>query len=67
MPRQESGNQANRTVGRPAPLGRARLVPENPLPPRVALLQVLILLGLPLGLLLLAKLVLRSFFPHLGY
>ncbi|MCI0567993.1 MAG: hypothetical protein L0170_07300 [Acidobacteria bacterium] len=43
------------------------LVPSNPLSNRKALLQVVLLLGIPLVLLLLARLLLKQFFPSLGY
>jgi hypothetical protein len=43
------------------------LVPANPLSGREALLQVVLLLGIPLALLLVARLLLRQFFPSLGY
>ena len=43
------------------------LIPANPLSGREALLQVVLLLGIPLILLLLARVVLRQFFPSLGY
>ena len=43
------------------------LIPANPLSPRVALIQIALLVGIPLLLLLLARFVLRQFFPSLGY
>ena len=43
------------------------LIPTNPLPLRVALLQVGILVGVPILLLILARYVLTRFFPSLGY
>lgn len=43
------------------------LIPANPLSGREALLQVVLLLGIPLILLLLARILLRQFFPSLGY
>jgi 4-hydroxybenzoate polyprenyltransferase len=43
------------------------LIPANPLSVREALLQVVLLLGIPLVLLLLARFLLRQFFPSLGY
>jgi hypothetical protein len=48
-------------------VGRQKLVPDNPLTGWQALIQTLFLLGIPLALLLLAKVVLRTFFPELGY
>ncbi|HKQ97830.1 MAG TPA: hypothetical protein VJV75_08145 [Candidatus Polarisedimenticolia bacterium] len=46
---------------------RPPLEPTEPLPAHVAWLQVVVLLGIPLGLLLLGKVVLGRFFPGLGY
>ena len=43
------------------------LVPANPLSAREALFQVALLLGIPLVLLLVARILLRQFFPSLGY
>jgi hypothetical protein len=45
----------------------ADLIPANPLSPRLAFIQVALLVGVPLALLLLARLILRKFFPTLGY
>ena len=45
----------------------AELIPSQPLSGREALLQVVLLLGIPLVLLLLARFFLRQFFPSLGY
>ncbi len=56
-----------RPPGQPQPASRPGLVPANPLPGWKALVQAIVLLGIPLTLLLLAKLVLRKFFPGLGY
>jgi hypothetical protein len=47
--------------------GRPSLEPADPLPLRTALLQIVLLLGIPIGLLLFAKIILRAFFPELGY
>lgn len=47
--------------------GRPSLEPADPLPLRTALLQVILLLGIPIGLLLFAKIILKTFFPELGY
>ena len=49
------------------PGGRPSLIPANPLPGWMALVQVLVLLGIPLTLLLAARLFLHHFFPQLGY
>jgi len=46
---------------------RPSLTPQNPLPGRVALVQAIVLLGIPLTLLFVAKIILRKFFPQLGY
>lgn len=50
-----------------APTGRPGLVPPTSLALSTALLQVALLLGIPLALLLLARPVLRTYFPELGY
>ena len=50
-----------------SPGGRPSLEPTDPLPLGTAVVQVVLLLGIPIGLLLFAKIVLRSFFPELGY
>jgi hypothetical protein len=47
--------------------GRPSLVPADPLPGWKAAVQALLLLGIPLTLLFAAKLVLKRFFPELGY
>jgi len=46
---------------------RPPLEPTDPLSAQVALIQIVLLLGIPLGLLLLAKVLLSRFFPGLGY
>jgi hypothetical protein len=46
---------------------RPLLIPSDPLPGWKALVQAIALLGIPIALLLLAKVVLRRFFPGLGY
>jgi len=43
------------------------LIPANPLSTRAAIFQIAILIGVPLALLLVARFVLRQFFPSLGY
>ena len=45
----------------------ADLIPQNPLSASTAVLQVALLVGIPLVLLLLARFLLRQFFPTLGY
>ncbi len=47
--------------------GRRSLVPAESLPAWKAAIQVLILLGIPITLLFAARIVLRVYFPHLGY
>ena len=49
------------------PTGRPSLVPSDPLPGWLAAVQVLILLGIPVTLLLVARLILHHYFPQLGY
>ncbi len=49
------------TVGRPS------LIPADPLPGWKAAVQAAILLGIPITLLLVARLILKKFFPYLGY
>jgi len=43
------------------------LIPANPMKARTAFFQIVLLLGIPLVLLLLARFILRQFFPSLGY
>lgn len=43
------------------------LIPANPLPARTAFIQIVLLLGIPALLLLLARYVLVHFFPSMGY
>ena len=43
------------------------LIPANPMKGSTAFLQIALLIGIPLVLLLLARFVLRQFFPSLGY
>ena len=43
------------------------LIPAHPLSGREAAVQLVLLLGIPLALLLLARYVLRALFPSLGY
>jgi hypothetical protein len=67
MARSHSQARAANPGSRPTPSGRPSLIPEDPLPGWKAALQALVLLGLPLALLLIAKVILRTFFPQLGY
>jgi hypothetical protein len=53
--------------GQQAPAGRPSLVPAVSLPGWKAAVQAFLLLGIPLALLFAAKLVLKRFFPELGY
>lgn len=60
----------NRQGGGPGPaqpVGRPTLIPADPLPVRKALVQVLVLLGIPIFLLVAARFILRRYFPELGY
>ena len=43
------------------------LIPTNPLPARTAFLQIILLLGIPALLLVLARFLLTRFFPSMGY
>ena len=43
------------------------LSPSNPLSASKAFMQVALLIGIPLVVLLLARFILRQFFPSLGY
>ncbi len=45
----------------------SELIPAHPLSGRDAMIQLLLLIGIPLALLLLARYVLRALFPSLGY
>jgi hypothetical protein len=60
-------SQFQRGAGGAASGGRASLEPDPPLSLRIALLQVAILLGIPIAVLVFAKVILRAFFPELGY
>ena len=46
---------------------RPPLEPTDPLSTRTALIQVFLLLGIPLGILALGKVILSRYFPGLGY
>ena len=61
MARAETKSRTGGTTGKPP------LEPTDPLSPQLAFLQVALLLGIPLGLLALTKVVLSRFFPGLGY
>ena len=56
-----------RATGGQGPANRPSLEPADPLSGTTALLQTLVLLGLPIGLLLFARVILHRFFPGLGY
>ena len=43
------------------------LIPTNPLSARKAFIQVALLFGIPVLLLLVTKVILKQFFPSLGY
>lgn len=66
MPKMMPPQRGTRSAGT-GPTGRPGLVPAEPMPVWKALVQVAVLLGIPLTLLVLAKLVLRHYFPELGY
>jgi hypothetical protein len=55
-----SGPSEPRNVG-------SDLIPANPISASTALFQIALLIGIPLVLLLLARFLLRQFFPSLGY
>ena len=67
MSRNNRRSSGARPPGTAQPAPRLSFTPANPLPGWKALVQAVLLLGIPLTLLLLAKLVLRTFFPSLGY
>lgn len=52
-----------RSGGGAGPSGRPPLEPADPLPLSTAIIQVALLLGIPMVLLLLAKVILTRFFP----
>lgn len=45
----------------------SELIPSHPLSTRDAVIQIVLLVGIPLILLLAAKVLLHQFFPSLGY
>jgi hypothetical protein len=47
--------------------GRPGLIPADPLPGWKALVQAALLLGIPIALLLVTKVILKTYFPALGY
>ena len=49
------------------PAGRPPLEPEHPLSAGMALFQVFLLVGVPVAALLILKVILRMYFPELGY
>jgi len=53
--------------GHHLPSGRPSLAPADHLSGRKAVVQALLLAGIPLALLLVAKVILNRFFPELGY
>jgi ACR3 family arsenite efflux pump ArsB len=61
MNRQQGGGGPAQPVGRPG------LIPAESLPVWKALVQVFILLGIPIALLVIARFILRRYFPELGY
>jgi hypothetical protein len=67
LPTLAKSGQTQRNGGGAAPGGRQALEPSEPLSLQAALLQVAVLLGIPIALLLFAKVILRAYFPELGY
>ena len=63
----ERWQKGARPPGQQAAPARRSLEPSDPLPGWKAVVQVAILLGIPLTLLLIARVILRVYFPHLGY
>ncbi len=64
----QKGQRQRGAPGNPARRETAgELIPAHPLSGREALVQLLVLIGIPLALLLLARYVLRALFPSLGY
>ena len=57
------GQMKSKAPGGSGPSGRPPLEPADPLPLSTALIQFAILLGVPIVLLLFAKVVLTRFFP----
>ena len=53
--------------GHHAPAGRPPLEPADPLPGWKAMVQAGLLAGIPLALLLIARLVLKTYYPEFGY
>jgi len=49
------------------PAGRPPLEPEHPLSAGMALFQVFLLVGVPVAALLILKVILRMYYPELGY
>jgi hypothetical protein len=64
-PKGNRGTKGASQQGRKEPT--SELIPSHPLSARDAVIQVVLLIGIPLILLLLAKVVLHQFFPSLGY
>ena len=67
MAKMNRGPGGASTSGGTAQGGRPSLVPSDPLSGKVALMQTVLLLGIPLAMLLAFKFVLKRFFPELGY
>ena len=65
-PKGARNRQASPRVPEPKNVA-TELIPANPLSAGQALLQIALLMGIPLALLLLARFLLRTFFPALGY
>jgi hypothetical protein len=67
MPKNNRREGGFQRPGQPQPASRPSLIPAEPLPGWKALVQAALLLGIPLVLLLVARVILRKFFPGLGY
>ncbi len=65
MSNEDRWQKVTRPSGQPA--ARRSLEPADPLPAWKAVVQVAILLGIPLTLLLIARVILTVYFPELGY
>ena len=68
MAKLKQGSRGAPRPGQGAPSsGRQPLVPTESLPGWLALAQIALLLGVPIALLLFARVILHRFFPGLGY
>lgn len=67
MNRPGQGQAGTRGAGQGAGSARPGLVPAHPMPLSLAVIQVVLLLGIPLAILVVIKQVLKRYFPELGY